>query len=541
MMWRSIRARQLSLGFSPSGRFIAVPAFAGGARYFDTRIVYVDESGPKDKRLKRLAIMDQDGANVRLLSQGRELVLTPRFSPTTQEITFLQYVGDLPRVMLMNIDTGQREAVGNFQGMTFAPRFSPDGQRLVMSLGNGGDTGLVELDLRSKQVRNLTVAHTGPIGNVEFTPDSRYAYFNGGWGTARWPRRLEIATGRIDNLATSAGLMNVSSWSRDRSTYLYTYQDFNTPADLYVGRVEQTGDRQRRVTDANPWVRDSIAMGALQLMQWKSVKDFTIEGLLHTPAGYDAAAKKPIPLLLSIHGGPAGVWTNSFSLINHVYNGLGYALLSPNVRGSVAYDDKLMRGNLMDIGGGDYQDLMTGVDAVIARGITTPDSIAVRGWSYGGILGGWTITQTPRFKAASLGAMVSDWTSEYGPGFNFDVSLWYIGGDPWTNAKGFREKSPLTYVNQVKTPTLLLHGDDDITDTPAQSMNFFAGLQRFGVPSRYIRFPNEPHGFGKMKHQRVRDSEEIQWMQSYVRGLKDYTYPEPPSEKKKPPTPTVVP
>ena len=418
------------------------------------------------------------------------------------------------------------------------PRWLPGGRSIVFSAvsldkWDSGNGDLWTMDVETKQVRNLTAGHTGPIADVVFTRDGRYAYFDGGYGTARWPRRLEIATGKIDDLATSHGLMNVASWSADRGTYLYSYQDFNTPPDLYVGHVGQTSDHQLRLTDANPWVRDSIAMGKVDVLQWKSAKDFTIEGLLHTPAGYDATSKKPIPLILNIHGGPAGAWTNNFSVIAHVYNGLGYALLSPNVRGSTGYDDKLMRGNMGDIGGGDYQDLMTGVDAVIARGITTPDSIALRGWSYGGILGGWTITQTTRFKAASLGAMVSDWTSEYGPGFNFDVSLWYIGGDPWTNAKAFREKSSLTYVNRVKTPTLLLHGDNDITDTPAQSMNFFAGLQKFGVPSRYVRFPNEPHGFGKMKHQRVRDTEEIQWMQSYVRGLKGYQYPEPAAEKKK--------
>src|SRR5262245_4187558 len=128
----------------------------GEKGYFDTQIVFVDETGPKDRRNKRLAMMDQDGANVRLLSQGRELVLTPRFNPSSQDIAYMQYTGDQPRVFLMNLETGRRDLLGNFPGMTFSPRFSPDGQRVIMSIGEGGATAIVEMDLRNKNMRRLT-------------------------------------------------------------------------------------------------------------------------------------------------------------------------------------------------------------------------------------------------------------------------------------------------------------------------------------------------------------------------------------------------
>ncbi|WP_421726637.1 Tol-Pal system beta propeller repeat protein TolB [Bauldia sp.] len=128
----------------------------GEPGYFDTRVVYVDETGPKDNRTKRLAIMDQDGANVRYLTQGRDLVLTPRFSPSSQEITYMSYEGGDPRVYLLNIDSGQRELVGNFPGMTFAPRFSPDGQRVIMSLQQDGNANIYAMDLRSRRTTRLT-------------------------------------------------------------------------------------------------------------------------------------------------------------------------------------------------------------------------------------------------------------------------------------------------------------------------------------------------------------------------------------------------
>jgi TolB protein len=148
----------------------------GEKGYFDTRIVFVDESGPKDKRVKRLAIMDQDGFNVRLLTTGQNLVLTPRFSPSTQEITFTSFEGDTPKVYLLNIETGQKEIVGTFPGMTFAPRFSPDGQRIVMSLERDGNSNLFAMDLRSRRTLQLTndnAIDTAPC----YSPDGRKIVF----------------------------------------------------------------------------------------------------------------------------------------------------------------------------------------------------------------------------------------------------------------------------------------------------------------------------------------------------------------------------
>jgi TolB protein len=148
----------------------------GEKGYFDTRIVFVDESGPKDKRTKRLAIMDQDGFNVRLLTTGQNLVLTPRFSPSTQDITYMSFEGETPKVYLLNIETGQKEIVGAFPGMTFAPRFSPDGQRIVMSLEQEGNANLFAMDLRSR--RTLQLTNTNAIDTAPcYSPDGQQIVF----------------------------------------------------------------------------------------------------------------------------------------------------------------------------------------------------------------------------------------------------------------------------------------------------------------------------------------------------------------------------
>lgn len=213
--WRSIRADALvvgDVGRSPDGRIVAqfrlwdvttgrqlagqrfatsaqnwrrvghiiadqvYKQLTGETGYFDTRVVFIDETGPKERRVKRLAIMDQDGFNVRLLSKGQELVLTPRFSPTNQEITFMSYAGDQPRVFLMNLETGQREIVGDFPGMTFAPRFSPDGQRVILSLQEGGNSAIFEMDLRTRQRRQLTPG-TSIDTSPSYSPDGRQVVF----------------------------------------------------------------------------------------------------------------------------------------------------------------------------------------------------------------------------------------------------------------------------------------------------------------------------------------------------------------------------
>jgi len=157
---------------------------------------------------------------------------------------------------------------------------------------------------------------------------------------------------------------------------------------------------------------------------------------------------------------------------------------------------------------------------MVARGIAHADSLALDGWSYGAVLGGYALTKTTRFKAASLGAMVSDWIADYGAGANYDVVRWFIGGTPWSNPQKWRERSSLTHANRVRTPTLLHHGDDDQTDWPFHSMNYFVALRDAGTPARLIRYPGEGHDLQQPRSLRVRDEQDLAWMQRFVRGIK---------------------
>jgi TolB protein len=177
----------------------------GEKGYFDTRVVFIDESGPKERRIKRLTIMDQDGANVRYLTRGDELVLTPRFSPSTQEITYMAFGQGDPRVLLLNIETGQREVVGNFPGMTFAPRFSPDGQRVIMSLQQGSNANLFVMDLRSKAVTRLT--QTPAIDTApSYSPDGTRICFESDRGGSQQIYVMNASGGNAQRISFGEGI-----------------------------------------------------------------------------------------------------------------------------------------------------------------------------------------------------------------------------------------------------------------------------------------------------------------------------------------------
>ena len=430
---------------------------------------------------------------------------------------------NLSEIYLFDLDDSTKTSLTENRAPESGVQWSPDGIHFAYQAVSDsgweqlqGKLWVMNADTRETQM--ISGQFVGSISQSVWTPEGDALLFTGRQRTNSNLFRIDVTSGAVQQLTHVTGSLRANSFSRDRSKMVYSLQDLDTPADLYVSPTANFAPT--RLTEANPWIESDILLASGEVISWQSRDGLDIEGILILPAGYERGTR--LPLLLHVHGGPAGVFSNSFSTRYHVWAGLGYAQLLPNVRGSSAYSDEFLRGNNRDIGGGDYWDLMTGVDFVIEEDYVDPDKMGIRGWSYGGILGGWTITQTDRFKAASLGAMVSDWTSEYGPGFNYDVRLWYIGGTPWENPERYRNMSSLTHIANVTTPTLLLHGINDRTDTEPQSMMFFSALKDQGKTARYIKFPREPHGFREPRHQRTRDIEEIKWIQQHVLGI-DWT------------------
>ena len=434
--------------------------------------------------------------------------------------------GHLAEIALLSVLTGEEVGITDNDAPESQLAWSPDGRAITFvapdleswELDQGN---LYHYDIPTGNTRQLMAGVDADMRGYRWTPGGRSIDLVALDRTDANLYRLDVRSDELERLTDLAGVVSGASYDGFHNRAAIQFASPSEPGDLWL--VDLADGTRTRLTEANSGLSGKD-LAEPEVVRWRSADGLEIEGILYSPADRTA----PGAMILEIHGGPAGVFTRGFDADAQLLVAEGYAVLQPNVRGSSGYGDDLLRGNMNDIGGGDYQDLRTGVDAMIERGVAHPDSLAVKGWSYGGILGGWTITRTDRFKAASLGAMVADWPSEFGAGFHFDVLRWYLGGDPWTNREQWTERSAYTHLDRVTTPTILFHGANDRTDTMEQSMNFFAGLRHLGVEARFILFPREGHGIQEPRHRRTLLVEEMRWLHRHVKGWEDWEAPKRP-------------
>ena len=217
----------------------------GEEGYFDTRIIYVSETGPKTERYKKLAIMDQDGANIKYLTLGNELVLTPRFSPTNQLVTYLSYFRNMPRVYLLDIETGVQEAVGDFPGMTFAPRFSPDGKKIIMSFAEDGNSDIYTMNLESRVVEKIT-DHTSIDTSPSYSPDGKYICFNSDRSGLQQIYVMRSDGSNVKRITFGKGLYGTPVWSPRGDLIAFTKVH---KGKFYIGVMRPDGSGERLLTE----------------------------------------------------------------------------------------------------------------------------------------------------------------------------------------------------------------------------------------------------------------------------------------------------
>lgn len=274
-------------------------------------------------------------------------------------------------------------------------------------------------------------------------------------------------------------------------------QNFDEPNSVYVADLAAGGAPQKAIEPASAgYVAGPLPQ--VKTLRWRTPDDFEIEGILYLPAEYDENSGKTLPLLLHIHGGPMSIFQRQFAGAPYYYTPAalcerGIAVLRCNPRGSGGYGKEFRFANRQDWGGGDYRDLQQGVDTVIQQGIAEPERLGICGWSYGGYMTAWTITQTDRFKAASIGAPVINPMS-----FNATADIPsfipdYFGCEPWQDLPFYMAHSPIFHVEKVVTPAIIQHGDADERVPLEQGLQFYNGLKRRGVPVEMYIYPRQGH------------------------------------------------
>ncbi|HQX62711.1 MAG TPA: prolyl oligopeptidase family serine peptidase, partial [Thermomicrobiales bacterium] len=251
---------------------------------------------------------------------------------------------------------------------------------------------------------------------------------------------------------------------------------------------------------------------------WTSDEGIDVEGLLVLPHGYVEGQRYPTIAL--VHGGPTWAWSRWFHGSWHDWGqmlaGRGYAVLLPNPRGSTGRGSEYMNANAGDIGGGEYRDMMTGVDALIERGIADPDRLGIGGWSWGGYMTAWTVSQTTRFKAAVMGAGLPNMVSDNYIGDIPSANLSYFSESAAQNPEPFWERSAIRYIRNVTTPVLILHGAADDRVNPMQGKEMYVALRSLGLPVEFVTYPREGHSIRERKHQIDLMNRVIAWYERYL-------------------------
>jgi dipeptidyl aminopeptidase/acylaminoacyl peptidase len=322
------------------------------------------------------------------------------------------------------------------------------------------------------------------------------------------------ANGAIKQITSTISINPSAFTAPDGGEAFFVSQTATQPQELFVWDQKTTPRQLTHFNDA--WNRYFLA--APEFYKYKSFDGQEIEAALLKPAGYTGKTK--LPLIALIHGGPTGAWEDTVEAWGQLLVARGYAIFYPNIRGSIGYGQKFIEMNRGDWGGGDFKDVMAGVDDLIARGIADPDRLAIGGWSYGGYLTEWAITQTTRFKAAVSGAGLSDLISEYGTEQHPSYDEWFYGV-PYEAEKiaGFLNSSPFVHLKNAKTPTLILQGEADTVDPVGQSLELYRGLKRYGVDTELVLYPREPHGFHEEKHLVDRLNRILAWYDKYLKDV----------------------
>jgi dipeptidyl aminopeptidase/acylaminoacyl peptidase len=541
--WKLTDAKEAvsSYAWSPDSRKIAYVTVDARSASEEAGIRKRDDERvfENDFRFAHIWTIDVESSEASRVTEGNAWSVrgAPSWAPDNKRLTFAAGVTTMLRdyrqdVYIVDTVSKQVERISTNPAADTQPEWSPDGTAIAFlsepAMGKPLPDGTVPSSVNISRLVLYDVARKAQkdAGSREFDldvnaprwfPDGKSIVFTAGKRAYTEAFRYDLATGKYTQL-TQQKTLQLGSRSKDGRVVALTMDSPSQPAEVYV--ADGSFANLRKLTETNPQANE-FSLGDTEVVTWKSTDGMEVEGVVLKPVGFQAG--KRYPMLVVAHGGPSGAFVNNYRVGGleggQHWAGQGWAVFYPNPRGSTNYGEKFLQANINDWGGGDYRDIMTGVDAMVARGIADPDRLAHIGWSYGGYMTAWVITQTNRFKAAMVGAGLTNMVSMYGTNDIPNVLTTYFGGIPNKDTLTlYNARSAMTFIDNVTTPTLILHGGNDERVPTGQAYELFRGLKDRGKTVELVFYPREGHGISEYYHVRDRLTRIQEWITRYTLG-----------------------
>ena len=424
-------------------------------------------------------------------------------------------------ISIVNLSSKKVNKIVGWDGVDSSPSFSPNG-KLIAFVSSGtkpqpiGLNDLYLINSKGGKPKKLGETPNRSIRIVDWSSNSRYVYVTDFNKTNSEIYKIAVKGNNVEAMLQGIGLVYSASIYEKGNRIALVKEQLDKPREVYISELNKINFKQ--ISNFNSKL-ELPALAKTELIQWKSKDGLEIEGLLTYPTNYDK--KKKYPLALIIHGGPAGVFGQSYTgnpgiyMIEYLASN-GYAVLRPNPRGSTGYGKDFRFANFKDWGFGDYEDIMAGVDKTIDMGVADSKRMAVMGWSYGGYMTSFVVTRTNRFKAASMGAglpnLISMTTTTDIPAY----LVGHMGGEFWDNYETFEKHSAIYRFKNITTPTQVIHGAEDLRVPFTQGQEFYVGLKRKGIPTEMIVYPRTPHGPREPKLLMDVSPRILNWLDKYI-------------------------